>query len=90
MTAIPTAPGTPSPSLVEQLRAELTRRPPFEHMAREHVERFISTAMQAYFAPDETVLAPQQGVVTHLMYVRQGSVTDRRQMFFANRVGRGG
>ena len=35
-------------------------------------------AQQAYFAPDETVLAPESGVVEHLLYIRQGIVTGRR------------
>jgi len=69
---------TPSPSLLANLRGELMRHPPFAQMQPEQVERFIGGAQQAYFAPDEILLAPESGVVEHLLYIRQGSVTGRR------------
>ncbi|MFO1268800.1 MAG: DUF294 nucleotidyltransferase-like domain-containing protein [Rubrivivax sp.] len=47
-------------------------------MVPEHVERFIASSQQAYFAPGETMLAPQSGPVQHLYYVRRGSVAGRR------------
>lgn len=79
MTATPSS-FSPSASLVEQLCAELACRPPFERMAREHVERFVCAATLVYFAPGETVLAPQDGTVTQLLLVRQGSVTGHRRL----------
>ncbi len=69
---------TPSSSLLANLRGELMRHAPFAQMQPDQVDRFIAQAQQAYFAPDETMLAPESGVVEHLLYIRQGSVTGRR------------
>jgi CBS domain-containing protein len=69
---------TPSPSLIAQLRAELSTYLPFARMAEADVEHFIAVAEQAYYAPDETVLSPASGPATHLLYLRRGSVTGRR------------
>ncbi|WP_341893364.1 DUF294 nucleotidyltransferase-like domain-containing protein [Variovorax sp. YR752] len=69
---------TPAASLMAQLRAELMAHVPFAQMKPAEVERFIGSAQQVYFAPDETLLSPESGVATHLLYLRQGSVTGRR------------
>ena len=69
---------TPSPSLLANLRNELVRGPPFAQMGSEHVERFVQAATQAYFEPGETLLSPAGGAVTHLMWVRRGSVSGRQ------------
>lgn len=69
---------SPSTNLLLNLRRELMRRAPFSQMAPAHVDRFIAEAQQAYFAPEECVLAPEHGPVTALMLVREGSVTGRR------------
>jgi CBS domain-containing protein len=69
---------TPSASLTTNLRSELLRWPPFAQMAPEHVDRFILAAAQAYYEPGETVLSPAGGVVTHLLLIRRGGVTGRR------------
>ena len=66
---------TPSSSLLANLRGELMRHAPFAQMQPDQVDRFIAQAQQAYFAPDETVLAPESGVVEHLLYIRQGQRT---------------
>ncbi len=71
-------PTTPSASLMAQLRAELMAHVPFAQMTPAEVERFIASAQQGYFAPEEIVLSPESGVATHLIYLRQGSVTGRR------------
>lgn len=68
---------TPSPSLIAQLRAELVATPPFAQMAPAHVERFVVQSEQSYHAPGETVLAPADGVVAQLLYVRQGRIVRR-------------
>jgi len=73
-----TAPLSPSPSLLANLRAELTRHPPFAEMSPAHVDRFVTAARQAYFAPDEVVLDPAMGPVSDLYLVRQGAITGRR------------
>ncbi|HRI19107.1 MAG TPA: nucleotidyltransferase, partial [Burkholderiaceae bacterium] len=68
---------TPSASLLANLRAELQQWSPFAQMAPAHVERFAQSAVQIYFAPDESVLGPADGVVHHLMLVRRGAVSGR-------------
>lgn len=69
---------TPSASLMAQLRAELMAHVPFSQMKPEQVERFVAAAQQAYFAPGETLMSPESGVATHLVCLRQGSVTGQR------------
>ena len=69
---------TPSPSLMANLRDELMRWPPFAQMNAAHVERFIRSASQAYFAPGETVLAPQHGPVEQLHLLRSGRIAGSR------------
>ena len=75
---------TPSASLTANLRKELQQWPPFAQMASEHVERFALACTQAYFEPNETVLSPASGVVTHLLLVRRGSVTGHQGVAAAN------
>ncbi len=69
---------SPSTSLLQNLRQELAAHPPFSQMAPEHVDRFITRSRQAYFAPGETVLAPEMGAVEHLYFVRKGGVTGKQ------------
>ena len=69
---------TPSPSLTSNLRSELQRWPPFAQMAAEHVDRFVQAATQAYYEPNEAVLSPGSGAVTHLLMIRRGSVSGRQ------------
>ncbi len=71
-------PASPSSSLLANLRAELMHALPFSRMAPAHVDRFITSAQQAYFAPDEVLLDPGMGAVKALYLIRQGSVTGRR------------
>lgn len=72
------AASTPSPGLVEQLRREMQRFLPFSQMAPEHLDLLVVQSTQAYFAPGEQVLAPEDGPPQHLYYLRQGAVTGRR------------
>ncbi len=67
----------PSSSLVANLRGELMRHAPFSQMRARDVERFVAASTQAYFEPGEVVLAPSHGKVTHLHYIRRGSVIGR-------------
>jgi CBS domain-containing protein len=69
---------TPSASLLANLRSALSRFAPFAQMTPAHVNRFIVESEQAYYAPGETVLAPDMGAVTHLLLVRSGRITGRR------------
>jgi CBS domain-containing protein len=74
MSSTPTSPST---SLVANLRAELQRYAPFAQMAPAHVERFVAAASQAYFEPQEVVLAPSHGNASHLHFIRRGSISGR-------------
>jgi CBS domain-containing protein len=69
---------TPSASLIANLRTELARFAPFAQMDAAHVERFVADSTQCYFEPGEVVLAPAQGVVKQLFFIRRGSVSGRR------------
>ena len=69
---------SPSHSLTTNLRNELLQWPPFAQMAVQHVDRFVQSAVQAYYEPNETVLSPDSGAVTHLLLVRRGSITGRQ------------
>lgn len=71
-------PATPAAQLLEQLQAELQQRAPFAQMDGAHVQQFITQAEQAYFAPGELLLGPEQGVVTQLFYIRRGAVSAQR------------
>jgi CBS domain-containing protein len=73
-------PTTPSASLLAQLDAELASHAPFAQMSPAHRRRFIEAAEQVYFAPDERVLEPASGVVSHLLLVRQGGVCGERRL----------
>jgi CBS domain-containing protein len=81
MAEPPAAPRTtPSNSLLGNLRAQLMQRVPFAQMSGAHVEQFLSSATQAYFAPGEVVIEPASGVATDLLCIRQGSVSGRHGM----------
>jgi CBS domain-containing protein len=71
---------SPSPSLVSNLRVELTRFAPFAQMEPVHVDRFVAGCVQAYYGPGEVVLSPASGVVTQLLFIRRGSVSRRNGM----------
>ena len=60
------------------LRRELMAHAPFSQMAPAQVDRFVEHARLHYYAPGEVVLGPDAGPVTHLLYIKQGSVTGRR------------
>jgi len=72
------ATATPSPSLLQHLRAALLPHAPFAQMAPGDVDAFVAASSQAYFAPGETVLQPSDGPVQHLYCIREGSVSARR------------
>jgi CBS domain-containing protein len=68
---------SPSPNLTANLRRELERWPPFAQMLPAHVDRFIESATEAYYAPNETVLSPADGPVQQVFLIRRGSVSAR-------------
>jgi len=57
---------------------------PFAQMLPAHVDRFVAASSQAYFEPGETVLAPAQGVVRELVFIRRGRVDGRHGMVEAS------
>ncbi|HYN59314.1 MAG TPA: DUF294 nucleotidyltransferase-like domain-containing protein [Rubrivivax sp.] len=65
---------SPAASLAFNLRAELQRFSPFRQMSAQHVDAFVMAARQTYYAPDETILRPDDGPVERVCYVRRGSV----------------
>jgi CBS domain-containing protein len=69
---------SPSSSLLNNFRQELSQHPPFAQMASAEVDFFLTHAQQLYFAPDEIVMDPAMGVVQSLVYIRQGAVTGTR------------
>ncbi len=73
-------PASPASSLIAQLRLELMRGLPFSRMRADHVDRFISLAQQAYFAPGEVLLEPSLGPVRALHLIRQGRVSGTRTL----------
>lgn len=70
--------GHPPASLLAALRPDLVRHPPFAQMSADAVDFFLSHSQQRYYAPDETVIAPADGPVGELFFVRQGAVTGTR------------
>lgn len=69
---------TPSASLLSNLEQELARYMPFTQMAPEHRRRFLAAATQAYYAPDERVLGPEDGPAGQLFWIRSGAITGRK------------
>lgn len=67
-----------SPSLVQNLRQQLMQRLPFSEMATEDVDFFLTSSAEAYFAPNEVILAPADGAPNFLYLIRQGRVSGKR------------
>lgn len=87
MSSVPTPSGNalaPSDSLMANLCGELSRYAPFAQMDPADVRRFVEGSSQVYFAPGEAVLTPSDGAVTHLMLIRQGTVTGRNSPAVTN------
>lgn len=74
------APSQPSASLLDNLRQEIVRHPPFAQMAEADLDFFLRHASQQYFAPGEVLVEPASGVVAQLFYIRKGAVTGVRGM----------
>ena len=69
---------TPSGSLLGHLTEELQKHPPFHEMEPAHVRAFLAAARQAYFAPGEVVVTPEDGPVQELFFIRRGAITGQR------------
>ena len=69
---------TPSGSLLGHLTEELQKHPPFHEMKPAHVRAFLAAARQAYFAPGEVVVTPEDGPVQELFFIRRGAITGQR------------
>jgi CBS domain-containing protein len=76
--ASPPAQQQPSPSLLENLRHELSRHPPFAQMDGAAVDFFLTHSCQRYYAPEEVLLGPGDGVVQEVFFIRRGAVTGQR------------
>ena len=76
--ASPAGPATPSPSLLSNLREALQRVPPFAQMDAADVDFFLTRSQQRYYAPGEALVAPADGPVTEIFFIRQGAVTGVR------------
>jgi CBS domain-containing protein len=64
----------PSAQLLVNLRRELAAHAPFTQMLNPHVEEFAACSRLAYFSPEELILEPASGAVSHLYWVQQGGV----------------
>ena len=67
-----------SHSLVQNLRQQLMRVLPFSKMVIADVDYFLRHSIEAYFAPNETILSPADGVPKDLYLIRQGRFSGRR------------
>lgn len=65
-------------SLVQNLRQQLMRVLPFSKMAEQDVDFFLHHSAESYFAPEEVILSPADGVPKMLYLIRQGRVSGRR------------
>lgn len=65
-------------SLVKNLAQQLMAELPFSAMQVQHVNFFIESSQEAYFAPGEVILAPENGVPKYLYLLRQGTVLGKR------------
>ncbi|MGS5088758.1 DUF294 nucleotidyltransferase-like domain-containing protein [Hydrogenophaga sp. A37] len=74
----PDAPLKPSGSLLGQLCDELQRHPPFDEMDPLHVRSFVEASRQAYFAPGDALIKPEDGVASELFFIRRGAVLGKR------------
>ena len=68
----------PSGSLLAQLGDELRRHPPFDEMDPAHVCAFVEASRQAYFAPGEVLVQPEDGPAQELFFIRRGAVLGKR------------
>lgn len=66
---------SPSHSLLANLRQELVRSPPFAQMDEAALDFFLVHSEQRYYAPGEVLVAPADGVVQEIYFIRQGAVT---------------
>lgn len=69
---------SPSNSLVQNLRQQLMRVLPFSKMAISQVDYFLLHSVETYFAPEEVILSPADGVPKNLYLIRQGRVSGQR------------
>lgn len=67
-----------SATLTTALRETLRRWVPFVQMQPEHVDRFLAQASEVYFAPDEVIVQPADGLARELYFIREGAVTEAR------------
>ena len=71
---------TPAPTVIAGLRQALKAHAPFAQMQDADLDEVVRTCVVRYFAPGETLLAPDAARPTHCLFVRQGSVRGVRPM----------
>lgn len=66
-------------SLINGLLEQLVTVMPFSEMDKEHVELFIKNCDEQYYEPDEIIIDPSAGIPHCLYFIRQGSVSGKRE-----------
>lgn len=69
-----------SHSLLQNLRQQLMQSLPFSKMTPKDVDFFLTSSVEAYFAPKEVILSPADGAPQYLYFIRQGCVSGRRDI----------
>jgi CBS domain-containing protein len=71
-------PGHSSPQMMALWQGVLARHLPFSRMEPEHLRALVMSADERYAPPGSALLCPDDGVPTHLYWLRQGTVTRMR------------
>ena len=74
---MPHAP-TPAPSVLAGLKQALKPHAPFAAMNEGDLDRIVRASRLRYFAPGETILAPESDRPAHCYVIRQGTVRGER------------
>ena len=64
----------PASTIIAALRQQLGEHLPFSAMAREDLDFLINQSSIAYYAPDEVIVSPADGVPAYCVIVKQGRV----------------
>ena len=80
---------TPADALIDQQLLLLRRHAPFDAMADASLRRLLEGAEQCYFAPGESICAPEDGPARALYIVKTGCVSAQQGLAELDRPGRG-
>jgi CBS domain-containing protein len=70
--------GPASPQMIENWQGALARHLPFSRMPPEQLRTLVLAAEERYAPPGTPLLGPDDGIPTHLHWLRQGTVTRLR------------